>query len=119
MMINVHNMDKLKIAEIVPNKILLNIDEWVDILGNLYYEGFDGVIINERSIAPSFFELKSKIAGEVLQKFSNYNIRLTVVGNFIDLPSKSLTDFIYESNKGRHINFVDSTSEALRIFSTR
>ncbi|PVH24293.1 DUF4180 domain-containing protein [Sphingobacterium corticibacter] len=117
MVIDVHIFSKLKIAEIVPDKVLFNIDEWLDIIGNLYYQGFHGVIINERSIAPSFFDLRSKIAGEVLQKFSNYNIRLTIVGKFTDLSSNSLTDFIYESNKGRHINFVDSTSEALKTFS--
>ena len=53
------------------------------------------------------------IAGEILQKFSNYRVQLAIVGNFSKYSGKSLHDFIYESNKGGQIHFVNSVSEAL------
>jgi hypothetical protein len=56
--------------------------------------------------------LKSGIAGEILQKFSTYNFRLAIVGTFSEVQSKSLRDFIYESNKYGRINFVGSHDEA-------
>ena len=90
----------------------------MDLLGNIYYQGFDGIVLNEKNITPDFFELKSGIAGEILQKFSTYQVRLAIVGDFSKYTSKSLTDFIYESNKGRHINFVNTTTEALKILSS-
>lgn len=58
------------------------------------------------------------MAGEILQKFSTYQVRLAIIGDFSKYTSKSLTDFIYESNKGKHINFVNSTTEALKILSS-
>jgi len=57
------------------------------------------------------------LAGEILQKFSNYRVRLAIVGDFSTFTSKSIKDFIYESNKGRHINFVSSLDEAIKVLS--
>jgi hypothetical protein len=54
------------------------------------------------------------MAGEILQKFTNYRMRLAIVGDFSIFSSKSLQDFIYESNKGKQINFSDSVGNALK-----
>jgi len=86
-------------------------------LGNLNYQGFDKIIIHEKNIIPDFFDLKTKIAGEILQKFTQYQMPLTIVGDFSKYNSKSLNDFIYESNKGRQVNFVASLSEAIKVLS--
>ncbi|WQD36273.1 DUF4180 domain-containing protein [Sphingobacterium spiritivorum] len=66
-----------------------------------------------------FFDLRTGIADEILQKFSNYRVQLAIVGEYSKYNSKSLTDFIYESNKGRHINFVNSMEEALNVLSSK
>ena len=52
------------------------------------------------------------MAGDILQKFSNYKMRLAIIGSF-SYESKSLKDFIYECNKGKLVNFVKTLSEAL------
>jgi len=105
------------VAEFVSQDIIINtIAEGIDLVGTLYYQGFEGAIIHRDTITPDFFDLKTKIAGEILQKFSNYRIRLAIVGNF-ESTSKSLKDFIYECNKGRQVNFVTSVPLALeRLF---
>jgi hypothetical protein len=53
------------------------------------------------------------MAGEILQKFSNYRMRLAIVGDFSEYKSKSLRDFIRESNRTGTINFVGTIDEAL------
>jgi hypothetical protein len=63
--------------------------------------------------------LRTGKAGEILQKFSNYRVQLAIVGDYSKYNSKSLTDFIYESNKGRNINFVNSMEEALNVLSSK
>lgn len=114
----IHNLNGVKIAELISDEIVINnIEDGTDLLGNLYYEGFDRVILHEKNITSDFFDLKSRIAGEILQKFSNYRVRLAIVGDFSKYTGKSLTDFIYESNKGRYIGFVSSTKEAIDILS--
>ncbi len=119
MKIEVHNRNEVNIAEIKSDDIIIRITEdGLDLLGNIYYQGFDNILINEQNITPDFFDLKNGMAGEILQKFSTYRVRLAIVGDFSKYNSKSLRDFIYESNKGRQINFVSSTADAIRILSS-
>ena len=116
MKIKTHDIDKIKIAELISEDTLINnIEDGLDLLGNLYYQDFDKIIIYDKNITPDFFDLKNGIAGEILQKFSNYRVRLAIVGDFSKYTSKSVNDFIYESNKGRQINFIASQSEAIKI----
>jgi hypothetical protein len=113
-----HIINDTKIAEVISDDTIINkAADGLDLLGNLYYQGFDKIVIHEKNIIPDFFDLKSGMAGEILQKFSTYRVRLAIVGDFSKYKSKSLNDFIYESNKGRHINFVASTAKAIEIFS--
>lgn len=114
MKIETHNIKDKKIAEIITDEIVLSTTEdGLDLLGNLYYQGFDKIIIHEKNITPEFFDLKTKIAGDILQKFTQYQMPLTIIGDFSKFNSKSLNDFIFESNKGKQVNFVGSQSEAI------
>lgn len=113
-----HTINNLEIAEVTAsNFIINNIEDGLDLLGNLYYQGFERIIIYENNITPAFFDLKNGLAGEILQKFSNYRIRLIIVGSF-DYTSQSLKDFIYESNNGKQLNFLPTITDALNKFST-
>jgi len=40
-------------------------------------------------------------------------VKLAIVGDFTNIKSKSLGDFIRESNRGRTVNFVSSVEEAV------
>ncbi|MDB5258690.1 MAG: alpha/beta hydrolase [Chitinophagaceae bacterium] len=118
MQIEIHSINDIKIAEVILEGIVINrAEDGFDLLANLYYQDFDKIILHEKNITPDFFDLKNGMAGELLQKFSNYRIPLAIVGDFTKYKSKSMIDFIYESNKGRHINFVPTVSEAIKVLS--
>lgn len=118
MEILIHTVNDTRIAEITSDSILIHSpEEGLDLLGNIYYQGFDKMIIHERCITPDFFDLKNGIAGELLQKFSNYRMPLAIVGDFTRYESNSIKDFIRESNQRKQVIFVDSVDEAIRIFS--
>lgn len=113
MRIELTNINGKGIAEIISDTIeVSNTDDALDILGNCGYQGADNIILHEQNIIPDFFDLKTKLAGEILQKFSTYHVRLAIVGDFSQYTSQSLKDFIYESNKGGRINFVSTVAEA-------
>lgn len=114
MKIESHTINNKKIAELISEEVLINTaEDGLDLLGDLYYQGFDKIIISEKNITPAFFDLKNGMAGGLLQKFSNYRMQLAIVGDFSKYTSKSIQDFIYESNKLGHISFVRSFAEAL------
>lgn len=112
--IETHKVGNKKVAEILSDQtIIYTVDDGLELMGNLYYQNFDQVILHEKNISADFFDLKTGIAGGILQKFAQYRFPLTIVGDFTKYESKSLKDFIFESNKGTQINFLFSTDEAL------
>ena len=115
MEIKIHTIDNRKIAEIISDNIVLQtVEDVVDLIGNMSYQGFDKLIIHEENMISDFFELKNKIAGDILQKFSQYSMPLAIIGDFEKYESKSLNDFIFESNKGNQINFVTTVEDGLK-----
>jgi len=102
------------IAELKPGAGMIgSADDAVDILGNASYANCTKVIIHSGSFASGFFDLRTELAGEILQKFSNYRMRLAIVGDFSHLKSRSWRDFIRESNTRGTINFVGTAEEAI------
>jgi hypothetical protein len=102
------------IAELTDNDFIINeTQDALDLMGNLSSPDCYKIIIPERNLHKDFFNLKSGLAGDVLQKFSNYRMKLAVTGDFSKYKSKSLQDFIRESNKGNRIYFLDSVEAAL------
>ena len=86
----------------------------LDTIMSLQYEtGLNRMAFYKEAIDEAFFDLKTGIAGEVLQKMINYHIQFAIIGDFSTYTSKALRDFIYESNKGKEVFFVKTQEEAL------
>lgn len=116
MKIITHQTATTPAAEVIAEGLLINTrEEALQLLADLYYNGFDKMIIHEKNLTPDFFVLKNGFAGDILQKFSNFRVRLIIVGDFSRYESKSLKNFIYESNQGRQVNFVGSPEDALDL----
>ncbi len=85
-------------------------------LVELYLNTTSETIVIDQSVLPqNFFDLKTKIAGDFLQKVSNYNKRLIIITNFSSPLSKSLHDFIYESNKTGKVIFTDTVENGIEM----
>ncbi len=86
----------------------------LDLMSTVKYEtGCERIAIPKAAVTEEFFVLSTGIAGEILQKFVTYRVSLAIIGDFSQYTSKPLRDFIYESNKGRHIFFVSTEEEAI------
>ncbi len=117
MEIKIHQSPKGEIAEIISGEVLVKTSQdGLDLLVNVYYQNIDKMILYEQNLSADFFDLKTGLAGEVLQKFSNYRVKLAIVGDF-NYSGKSIKDFIFESNKLGQINFTASLEFALASLS--
>ncbi len=116
-MIEYHTRKFGEIAELLKDTVKIeNADDILQLMADAgYTHDIKGMIIHADSLQPEFFNLKSGVAGEILQKFSNYRMKLAIVGDFSGIKSKSLRDFIRESNNRKIISFVSSLDEALSI----
>src|SRR5690606_40055151 len=112
MQITTHTFGTVKAAEVQSTELRISdVHEALDLMGDLYYQGFDMIILQRQQLAPEFFDLKSKLAGEILQKFSNYRMRLAILGDFDTESSGSFRDFVRESNQGKQVQFVRSLED--------
>jgi len=80
-----------------------------DLLGEAWGAEAELVIVPVERLANGFLDLSTRIAGEVIQKFTNYRMRLAFVGDIAArvAASRSLRDFVYESNKGSQVWFLN------------
>lgn len=71
------------------------------------------IIVDKTAILEAFFDLKTRLLGDAFQKLVTYDIRLGIIGDFSIYTSKSLKDYIYESNRGKTICFCGTKAEAI------
>lgn len=109
----------IEIAHIVANDIVISdLQSAVDLMMTVKYEtGIKNIAISKNLITDKFFILSSGLAGEILQKFINYQFRIAIYGEYSKYTSKPLKDFIYESNSGHDIFFVESLDKAVEKLS--
>ena len=105
----------IKIAAVESSEILItDVSSALDFIATVSYEtGCDAVILNKEAVSEAFFDLKTGIAGGIIQKFVNYRMKLAVIGDFSAYNSKSLRDFIYECNNGKDLFFLDGERDAV------
>jgi Domain of unknown function (DUF4180) len=109
-----HEINSQSIAEILDEEQLIQtIEDGFDLVGTFYFEGVDRVLLKETHLNPDFFDLKTGFAGEILQKFSTYGIKLTIIGHFDRYKSESLNAFIFESNRIGKVQFKNNLDEAI------
>lgn len=112
----VMNSNGTQIAVLNEDEVLIyDVQSALDVMATMRYEyGCHDLIVNKSAIAEAFFDLRTGLAGDILQKFINYQTRLAIVGDFSRYTSGALKDFIFESNKGQHFYFVFTVEEAIQ-----
>ena len=105
-----------KVCAIVNSseKVITNVQSALDLLMTVNYEvETKNIAISKELITEDFFGLSTCLAGEILQKFINYGVRIAIYGDYSQYTSKALKDFIYESNNGKDVFFVCTEDEAI------
>ena len=110
----VYECGSVRVFECTLNGPLLRTDrDAVDLIGASASANAEWTIVPVARFHPEFFALRTRLAGEFLQKFVSYGKHIAILG---EIPvqfsqSRALTDFVMECNRGRHIWFVGSHEE--------
>jgi hypothetical protein len=80
--------------------------------------GAAGLILTEGDLTPEFFDLRSGLAGELFQKFTNYWIRLAIVLADTEAYGDRFSELAYEHRSHNLIRFFGSIDEAKTWLST-
>lgn len=95
-----------------PGERINTLGDFLDILAS---SPSPTIVLDADLLPEDFFELRSGIAGEYLQKISTYRRRLAILGDFASTQSRALRDFIYESNATGQVVFAPSMEEAIAL----
>ena len=76
--------NNIEIAIVNSSDILIaDVQSALDFIATVQYEtGCNRVVLNKSAICRDFFDLSTKIAGEILQKFITYRTKIAIVGDF-------------------------------------
>jgi hypothetical protein len=91
----------------------------VELIGEAMSVGAKLIIVPVERLEDDFFQLKTRIAGHIVQKFVTYQRQLIILGDISQHleNSRALRDFVYEANKGDQIWFVTNLQELNDRFS--
>ncbi|MFI2300960.1 DUF4180 domain-containing protein [Actinacidiphila glaucinigra] len=84
------------------------VQDALDVIGSAFQRA-EVVAVPAGRLDERFFALRTGLAGEILQKFANYRIRLAVVGDVsaYTTASAAFRDLVRECNRGDRTWFVD------------
>ena len=115
----------MKIESVIHNDIIIavgssdtvimkDVQDALEFVMSVQYEtNAERIVLNQEAFADDFYHLKTGLAGEILQKFVNYHIKIAIYGDFRQYMSQSFHDFVYESNHGKNFFFVSTKEEAI------
>lgn len=85
----------------------------LDVVGEAWAVQAEVVAVPVGRLDPAFFDLRSGLAGEFVQKLVNYRLRLAILGDVSAHvgASDALRDFVRESNRGNHVWFLAGPAE--------
>jgi len=85
----------------------------LDLIGNAAYQGAQWVVVPAERLGDDFFRLSTRVAGDIVQKFVQYRVRLAVVGDVSrhTAASAALRDFVRECNRGHQTWFLRDLEE--------
>ncbi|MER6301740.1 DUF4180 domain-containing protein [Kitasatospora sp. NPDC001539] len=101
--------------------VISTVQDALDLIGATY-QGAEVVAVPADRLSDEFFVLSTGFAGEVMQKFVNYQVPLAVLGDISRHleASSALRSLVHESNAGGHIWFLpDPEALGARLASRR
>jgi hypothetical protein len=81
--------------------------------------GSGGLMLTERDVSEDFFRLGTGLAGELFQKFTNYQIPIALVIPDFSAHGERFAELAREHASHAAIRFVHSVDEAISWLNTR
>ncbi|MCO6003955.1 DUF4180 domain-containing protein [Actinoallomurus purpureus] len=89
--------------------LIATMDDALDLIGSSWTDqGVEVVAVPADRLDERFFSPGTRFAGELMQKFVNYRLKLAVVGDISSYlaASSALRGLVRESNRSAHVWFV-------------
>jgi hypothetical protein len=72
------------------------------------------ILLEQRHLAPEFFELPTGLLGAIFLKLTNYRVRTAIVADLAAIQSERFHEMVGELRRGTQIRFFEDLAEAER-----
>jgi hypothetical protein len=101
------------VSGVAGSPLLGRVGDLIELLGLCAEHETSLVLVYPSNLTPGFFELRTKEAGEVLQKLRTYRVRLALVAARGELPEGRFAEMTREENRGRDFAVFEKRDDAL------
>lgn len=106
---NIYDLYRSRTLECTPDGKKLETDrDAVELIAEALQLGAGLVVIPVERLGDGFFRLRTRTAGEIVQKFVQYRRHLAIVGDISKhaAENSAFAAFVAEANRGKDIWFV-------------
>ena len=113
MSFKVQNVDNTTYIEPASTDFVLrNEQDMLELVSACYEYDTNKVLISEENFSSEFFDLKTNLAGMILQKFVNYHLRGAAIISLAKIKSERFKELVMESNRGNLFRFFEDREAA-------
>jgi PadR family transcriptional regulator, regulatory protein AphA len=109
----VNEIENKKYIELIAVKEPLSQEnDALDLIALCWEQEAQAIMLHSSALSPDFFNLKTTFAGNFIQKFINYNIKVAAVFPQELVQKGRFKEMALETNKGNHFRMYETKEEA-------
>lgn len=109
----IREIDNKKYIEVISTTNPLSTEnDALDIISLCWEHDTQFIMIHYAALSEDFFKLKTKVAGNILQKFINYGMKAVAIIPKETTEKGRFREMALETNKGSHFRMYDNKKEA-------
>ncbi len=109
----IRELESRKYIEVVSTTEPLGTEnDALDLIALCWEHETNALMIHYETLSENFFKLKTKVAGNIIQKFVNYGIKATAIVPQETIQKGRFKEMALETNKGNHFRLYESKEEA-------
>lgn len=109
----IREIESKKYIELVSSTEPLSTEnDALDLISLCWEHETNALMIHYAALSEDFFKLKTKVAGNIIQKFINYSIKAVAIIPQETIEKGRFKEMAMETNKGNHFRLYESKEEA-------
>ena len=109
----IREIENKKYIELIStNKPLSTENDALDLIALCWEHEANALMIHYAALSEDFFKLKTKVAGNIIQKFINYGIKAAAIIPQETIQNGRFKEMAMETNKGNHFRLYESNEDA-------
>ncbi|MFC5403150.1 DUF4180 domain-containing protein [Cohnella soli] len=113
MNVQIRELESKKYIEIISTTEPLSTEhDALDLISLCWEHGINALMIHDAVLSEDFFKLKTKLAGNMIQKFINYGIKVAAIIPQETMDKGKFKEMAAETNAGNHFRLYESKEEA-------